>query len=935
MASLSLPLAHFRAAAHAALLRRRVFVIGGEYSANPRHLVPERRQREFFVQPRPEPSREEVTRAFFRFPNRGDEGRTRAADWERAFGIEGPIGLTDLYASAAHRALTSLNALALGDYRRTRDSITDLFVTSMPGLETAEPMNIGLLPQALRALLGLSPRARAQFIVGTSDSGAWTFAQAVRAARQAERPATILVVAGQIIPAGYASQYQIRTVLGDDDQANGLDMLAVGDLVMDVQRRNLGLDRATLEKFLERVASRKHQTGAHYPAGIASGKPFRRDAPRTPWFDASDIAPPCCGAAATIVTSDEELVEIIAATRSPRFRTAPVTEVLGVGEGSSNQNFLRRKSPLVFGTAVRDALADLADDASVPMSTFGSCAFGVVHDAFPSIELSFLLGIGLGWERAQERMQEGWSNPVGGLLTFGHALGASGLVQVNKAHHLFCVDQRYLVEDAGKRRQGFREDGALAFTTSVGGPLSHIVGVLLRGGYQELRRTVRQGRTLEEPAPLSASFRERRHQLRLVLASHLRGNPEAWLVEGTTSVSIRSCLRALRPANIGRLAFEGLEELVVPERLHEVRHRLRTVVAVAQQESERLASMFDVFRLLTDEVREIVAGCRQRTLLLPKVAALADDKLTERFKECLRVSLAVLCRPSADGAERTVHFLPEGDLTALALDGVDLVSTDLVPIAAAPTELPFWNARASRPPAPVGVPLAATAPGIVDALVARPGGPRSAAELELLRLWFAPDPPRTLLDRALRGTGASGVAEAPSVRALFYAGELADPGILVDPRAAHELFGAAAREARAYLEAYESTVVQMGGSLLAVAFERPPFRTAGEEPLLSAARFGLEVARGAAERGIAVRGAACWGEGSVYEDVTGRPAVASEAAARAALLLEEIRPFSERRSAFALLGASTLLQTLLGQRLAGWESLPALPGGAAVWVRPA
>jgi hypothetical protein len=187
-------------------MRRRVFVIGGEYSANPRHLVPERREREFFIQPRPEPSREEVTRSFFRFPNRGDEGRTRPDDWERAFGIREPVGLTDLFASAAHRALTSLHALVGGDYQQTRDSITDLFVTSMPGLESGEPVNIGLVPQALRALLGLSPRTRAQFIVGTSDSGAWTFAQAVRSARNAERPATILVVAGQIIPAGYASQ---------------------------------------------------------------------------------------------------------------------------------------------------------------------------------------------------------------------------------------------------------------------------------------------------------------------------------------------------------------------------------------------------------------------------------------------------------------------------------------------------------------------------------------------------------------------------------------------------------------------------------------------------------------------------------------------------------------------------------------------------------
>ncbi len=909
-------------------VRRRVFVIGGEYSANPRHLAPERRQREFFVQPRPEPTREEVTRSFFRFPNRGDEGRTRPDDWERAFGISEPVGLTDLFASAAHRALTSLHSLIGGDYRRTRDSITDLFVTSMPGLEPSEPMNIGLVPQALRALLGLSPRTRAQFIVGTSDSGAWTFAQAVRTARNAERPSTVLVVAGQIIPSGYASQYQIRTVLGEEDQARGLDMLAVGDLVMDIQRRNLGLTREELEKFLERVSARKHQTGAHYPAGSASGRPFRRDSRRTPYFDASDIAAPCCGAAATLITSDEELVEAIAATRTTRFRTAPVTEVLGVGEGSSNQNFLHRKSPLFFVTAVRDALADLADDAQVALSTFGTCAFGVVHDAFPSIELSFLLGLGLGWERARERMQEGWSNPVGGLLSFGHALGASGLVQVNKAHHLFCVDQRYLVEQAGKRRQGFREDGALAFTTSVGGPLSHIVGSLLRGGYHRLQPS-RAPRGNEEHAPLSKAWRDRRYQLRLLLPSHLRGQPGAFLVEGTTWVSIRSCLRALPHEVIARLEFEGLAELVQPSHIEQVRQRLRTAVLVAQQESERLSSMFDVFRLLTDEVREIAAEVRSRGYGQPGAQALGDEKLADRLKECLRVPLAVICRPSEEGAQREVRFLPQG------APALERVSPDLKPLPSLPEELPFWHAGAARPAAPATGPLAVTASGIVDVLAARPGGPRTAAELELLRLWFSPDPPRALLQRALRGTGAAGVAPPPKVRAVFYAGEIADSGDLVDAEAAHELMGVVAREARAYLEAYESTVVQMGSSLLAVAFERPPFHMGGGEPLLSAARFGLEVARGGLEHGIHMRGAASAGEGAVYEDANGRSAVASEAWARTAGLLAKLPVLSPHRSAFALAGASPLVVTLLGQRLAGWETSPEPLEDATVFLGPA
>ena len=48
-------------------------------------------------------------------------------------------------------------------------------------------------------------------------------------------------------------------------------------------------------------------------------------------------------------------------------------------------------------------------------------------------------------------------------------------MQVNKAHHLFIGDERYVHDGTGPKRQGFRESGALAFTTSVGGPLSPTV----------------------------------------------------------------------------------------------------------------------------------------------------------------------------------------------------------------------------------------------------------------------------------------------------------------------------------------------------------------------------------------------------------------------------------------------------------------------------
>ena len=899
-------------------------MVAGEYSASPRDLTPARRRRDFFGGPHPELRPEEVRHLFFRYPNRSDDGRTRPEDWERTFGIREPVALPDLLASAAHRALTTLHALTGRDWRRTCDSITDMLVTSMPGLDPNERVNIGLVPQALQVQLGLSLRARAQFVVGTSDSGAQAFAEAVRAARNAEQPATILVLAGQIIPGGYVSQYQIRSVLGEDDQARGLDMLAVGDLVMDVMRRSFDLQPRELEDFLARVAARKAQVGANYPAGINAGKPFRRDTRRTPWFDASDIAVPCCGAAATIVTSDEALIESIAASKHPRFRTAPLTEVLGVADGSTNPDLLHRKTPLLFAPAVYRALAGCADDAVVPVSTFTACAFGVVHDAFPSIELSFLLALGLGWDRSAERIAEGWSNPVGGLLTFGHALGASGLVQVNKAHHLFCVDRRYLLE--ADSRQGFREDGALAFTTSVGGPLSHIVCSLFRGGHQDRQPPRLRQERAAAAAPVSVAWEAKARLLWVLLPAQLKAVPNAWLVEGTTAVSIRSCLRALSPEEVARLRFEGLEELIAPQFLSEVRNRLRTVVRVVQQESERLGSMFDVFRLLTDEVREIAAEIRAEGRLTPAAAGLDERRLVDRIKEALRVSLAVLSRPTEDGAHRLVRFIGPGEL-----QDADFVAAEtLKRIETGPEVLPFWTMRAVRPELPQQPSPASVSERLAE-IAAR--GPRSAAELRLLRTWFSLDPPRALLEHSFRDAGFT-VPERPPVRAVFYAGEVADPGPQLAPREAHELLGFVAHRARAFLEAYQSAATQVGDVLSVVAFERPPARAGGDAALLSAARFAQEIARSALDQGVVVRAAVCVGEGAVFEDVNGKVAVASAAARRATELLAAARAIAPDRAAFALEGASELVVTLLGQRLAGWERAVDGPKGTTVWLGP-
>jgi len=103
-----------------------------------------------------------------------------------------------------------------------------------------------------------------------------------------------------------------------------------------------------------------------------------------------------------------------------------------------------------------------------------------------------------------------------------------------------------------------------------------------------------------------------------------------------------------------------------------------------------------------------------------------------------------------------------------------------------PALLPFWNVRATRG-AGESAPQQSISPmGLVDQLLAERDQMESAAELELLRLWFAPEPPRPVLEKALRAAGFAQAQPLP-VRAVVYLGEIADRGPLRDSGAAHEL----------------------------------------------------------------------------------------------------------------------------------------------------
>src|SRR5207248_7629151 len=235
--------------------------------------------------------------------------------------------------------------------------------------------------------------------------------------------------------------------------------------------------------------------------------------------------------------------------------------------------------------------------------------------------------------------------------------------------------------------------------------------------------------------------------------------------------------------------------------------------------------------LLTDEVRERAARWRAAGQLTPKAMALTDDKVAGIVKEALRVPLAIVPPPASVPADsRRILFLPDPVLDYRDLENVDVLwrqpDGGIAKAPDDPTLLPFWNVRARRDEeGPRPRPPGATARDVVDSIVESHERPESMAELRLLRAWFSVDTPRPIVEEALRQLGVEAGQRGAPMRALVVLVELADGGSFADPGAPHEIVGRAARKARAFLEAYETTTVQLGNVLAVSAFDAPPFRT--------------------------------------------------------------------------------------------------------------
>lgn len=368
-----------------------------------------------------------------------------------------------------------------------RERVTNLVVTTMPDV-WPEEMSLGLYATRLKNRLRLAPACQSRFEVGSSDAGASAFASTVQLLRGDEAPRTALVLAGQAMPHGSEAIRAISRVLDPIDRAAHLNMLNIGDLVLDAFLRGWGLDAAARRlwpgggaQMVAELTAHKLALSRGYPSACRSGEaPEDRAAWFTPLMRQGDIAPATNGACAVLLTTDRELTQAWVASSGARR----VVRVLGVGEGEAATAVARRPEPFFYAHAVHQALALLCRDARVNLDFLRAGAFAVLHDAFPSIEIAFMAALGFDPFATAQRLLTWWPNPYGGLTAFGHCLGASGLVQVAKAFHVFTRPDAWFEHPAGAvaGEPDFTElSGPMhCLTTSVGGPLTHVVATLLQ-----------------------------------------------------------------------------------------------------------------------------------------------------------------------------------------------------------------------------------------------------------------------------------------------------------------------------------------------------------------------------------------------------------------------------------------------------------------------
>ena len=892
---------------------------------------------------------DELPRSVFRRAPQRPKGADRPPEPEP--------GLDELLYRACRRAIDSV-----GD--ENAEAVDHLLVTTMPHGEDSSFDRAVNLPNRLKRRLGLSGSCKERFEIGTSDAGASVFASAVHLLRGLPEEATALVAAGQTMWGGHLAIQTVARVLEDDERAFGMNMIAVGDLLMErfaqAWRREGRRADGSLPTLAEAAAMvdglvrRKLELATEYPAAQRSGaEALPPTSPWiSPWLKRDHVAPASVGACAVLMTTDEHLVSRWVRDRGARR----VVRVLGVGEGDANVRVTHRPEPFGYGRSVRQALHQLCRVTGANADFLRASSFAVIHDAFPSIEMAFLTGLGFGASQSVQRSHTWWPNPFGGLTAFGHALGASGLVQVAKAFHIFTRPPEWLPEPQGP---AFHTDFSRSsepmhcLTTSVGGPLTHVVTTLLEsapveddelglpGGWvrikpRRLRRRHRFAPEADEFAPVAAGWIRHaaawwRHELTAASALRTERPDEALgVLEGRTALDLRGLPHPLPPAFV---------EAWRPRSFRYGRWTAPLPEDFTDAFRQALLHPEDPLR----QCKELVAA-RGREVALGSLALAGDGAPAEVSAGAARAAVfASLQAPIGLVTEgRADRSLPPHRLVLLAGDCADeaIVPTGsvvrvrqgpqvlAVAVAAEPLPglVPPWYLFPDG--SPVERPLLADAdevrrvvegllegrPSVVlleeilelteelgAALVSRPAEPPPAAARRLLgELVWRPEPDRWVLADALTELAglSSDELDVPKVRRMAYV--------------EFDVVAAAERSRRDYLENLEAIVRAVrqaegwfGGARLHFDRLRDGLAVTVWDPRLDddpcdvwplVLRFARDVYQACLDRGFPIRATCCVDEGSVVDQVVGRLGGAGRVQLAAFLGLQS-RSFRRRRRA--------------------------------------
>ncbi|MDX6740942.1 acetyl-CoA acetyltransferase [Actinocorallia sp. A-T 12471] len=252
----------------------------------------------------------------------------------------------------------------------------------------------------------------------------------------------------------------------NDGTQRTLTAAAMFSMVAPAYGRKYGVSDTEMRTVLARIASKNHANGARNPRAQ-----FRKEmsverlcampavAGGLSVFDCAGVAD---GAAAALVVRAEDAHRY---TDDPLLIKA-LSFVAGDGSGLTDPSYDYTTFPEVAASA-RDAYAQagIADPA-------GELAMAEVHDCFTPTELVLLEDLGLAergtaWKGVLDGVYDLDGalpvNPDGGLKSFGHPVGASGL------RMMFEAWLQLRGEAPGERRISTFGDRSLALTHNLGG----------------------------------------------------------------------------------------------------------------------------------------------------------------------------------------------------------------------------------------------------------------------------------------------------------------------------------------------------------------------------------------------------------------------------------------------------------------------------------